>query len=104
MQREPAGEREALERAARLYQDDLLPDLYDDWLRPKREQLRLQFAEILSRLTACAEKEGDFPAGIRHAARLLALDPLREGSAKSSSGCTCATMIGRARSVYITNV
>jgi DNA-binding SARP family transcriptional activator len=77
--REPAAEREALEQAARLYQDDLLPDLYDDWLRPKREQLRLQFAEILSRLAAWSEKEGDFPAGIRHAARLLALDPLREG-------------------------
>jgi DNA-binding SARP family transcriptional activator/predicted ATPase len=77
--REPAAEREALERAARLYQDDLLPDLYDDWLRPKREQLRLQFAEILSRLAAWSEKEGDFLAGIRHAVRLLGLDPLREG-------------------------
>jgi DNA-binding SARP family transcriptional activator/predicted ATPase len=78
-ERDPAAEREALERAAALYQDDLLPDLYDDWLRPKREQLRLQFAEILSRLAALSEKEGDFPAGIRHAARLLALDQLREG-------------------------
>jgi DNA-binding SARP family transcriptional activator len=75
---DPAAEREALERAARLYQDDLLPDLYDDWLRPKRERLRLQFAEILSRLAALSEEEGDFPAGIRHAARLLALDHLRE--------------------------
>jgi DNA-binding SARP family transcriptional activator/predicted ATPase len=74
-----ATEREALEQAARLYQDDLLPDLYDDWLRPKREQLRLQFAEILSRLATLSEKEGDFPTGIRHAARLLALDQLREG-------------------------
>src|ERR1700722_2870777 len=76
---DPAAERGALERAPALYQDDLLPDLYDDWLRPKREQLRLQFAEVLSRLAALSEKEGDFPAGIRHAARLLALDPLREG-------------------------
>jgi DNA-binding SARP family transcriptional activator len=76
---DPAAEREALERAAGLYQDDLLPDLYDDWLRPKREQLRLQFAEILSRLAALSEKEGDFAAGIRHAARLVALDQLREG-------------------------
>jgi DNA-binding SARP family transcriptional activator/predicted ATPase len=75
----PAAEREALDQAARLYQDDLLPDLYDDWLCPKREQLRLQFGEILSRLAALSEKEGDFPAGIRHAARLLALDQLREG-------------------------
>ena len=42
--------RAALEDAARLYQDDLLPDLYDDWLQTKREQLRQQFAEVLSRL------------------------------------------------------
>jgi DNA-binding SARP family transcriptional activator/predicted ATPase len=76
---DPAAEREPLEQAARLYQDDLLPDLYDEWLRPKREQLRLQFAQVLSRLAALSEKEGDFPAGIRHAARLLALDQLREG-------------------------
>jgi DNA-binding SARP family transcriptional activator/predicted ATPase len=75
---DPAAEREALEQAAGLYQDDLLPDLYDDWLGPKREQLRLQFAAILNRLALLSEKEGDFPAGIRHAARLLALDPLRE--------------------------
>jgi DNA-binding SARP family transcriptional activator len=44
-----ASAREAFEEAARLYQDDLLPDLYDDWLQPKREQLRQQLAEVLSR-------------------------------------------------------
>lgn len=70
--------REALEEAARLYQDDLLPDLYDDWLQPKREQLRHQLAEVLSRLASLLEKIGDYAAGIRHATRLVALDPLRE--------------------------
>ena len=70
--------REALEEAARLYQDDLLPDLYDEWLQTKREQLRQQFAEVLSRLAALLEIAGDYPAAIRHATRLVALDPLRE--------------------------
>jgi DNA-binding SARP family transcriptional activator/predicted ATPase len=70
--------REALERATRLYQDDLLPDLYDDWLQSKREQLRQQLAEVLSRLSALYERVGDYPAGIRQAVRLVALDPLRE--------------------------
>ena len=75
---DPAGAREAFEEAARLYQDDLLPDLYDDWLQTRREQLRQRFAEVLSRLTALVEMAGDYPAGIRHATRLVALDPLRE--------------------------
>lgn len=70
--------REALEEAALLYQDDLLPDLYDDWLQPKREQLSQQLAEVLSRLTSLLERVGDYGAGIRYATRLVALDPLRE--------------------------
>ena len=72
--------REALEEAARLYQDDLLPDLYDEWLQTKREQLRQQLAEVLSRLATLLEMTGDYPAAIRHATRLVAVDPLREPS------------------------
>lgn len=72
--------REALEEASRLYQDDLLPDLYDEWLQPKREQLRQQFAEVLSRLAALLEMTGEYPAAIRHATRLVAVDPLHEAS------------------------
>ena len=72
--------REALEEAARLYQDDLLPDLYDEWLQAKREQLRQQHAEVLSRLAVLLEMTGDYPAAIRHATRLVAVDPLREPS------------------------
>lgn len=70
--------RSALEEAARLYQDDLLPDLYDDWLRSRREQLRNRFAEVLSRLTTISESAGDSVAGIRYATKLISIDPLRE--------------------------
>jgi DNA-binding SARP family transcriptional activator len=72
--------REALEEAAKLYQDDLLPELYDEWVQTRRERLRQQFAEILSRLAALLEAAGDYPMAIRHATRLIALDPLREPS------------------------
>ncbi len=72
--------REVLEEAARLYQDDLLPDLYDEWLQPKREQLRQQLAGALSRLATLLEMAGDYPAAIRHTTRLIAVDPLREAS------------------------
>jgi DNA-binding SARP family transcriptional activator len=37
---DPKAERTALSNAARLYKDDLLPALYDEWLRGKREQYR----------------------------------------------------------------
>lgn len=73
-----AAVRRALEEAARLYQDDLLPDLYDDWLQTRREQLRNRFAEVLSRLATILESEGDPAAGIRYATRLVSIDPLRE--------------------------
>ena len=72
--------RESLEEAARLYQDDLLPDLYDEWLLPKREQLRQQLAAVLSRLATLLEMARDYPAAIRHTTRLIAADPLRESS------------------------
>ncbi|MGE5138508.1 MAG: BTAD domain-containing putative transcriptional regulator [Rudaea sp.] len=72
--------REALEEAARLYQDDLLPDLYDEWLQAKREQLRQQLMDVLSRLATLLEMSGDYPSAIRHATRLVAVDPLREPS------------------------
>jgi DNA-binding SARP family transcriptional activator/predicted ATPase len=72
------GERAALEEAARLYQDDLLRSLYDDWLLPKREHYRRQLAHTLLRLALLLEERRDYPAAIRHAERLIALDPLAE--------------------------
>jgi DNA-binding SARP family transcriptional activator len=73
-----AVERGAFEEAIALYQDDLLRALYDDWLQPKREHYRQQFASVLSRRAVQLEAQGDFPAAIRHAERLAAHDPLCE--------------------------
>jgi DNA-binding SARP family transcriptional activator/predicted ATPase len=73
-----SASRQALEDAVRLYQDDLLPDLYDEWIRPRRDLLRQQFADVLSRLVDLLEMIGDYKEGIRHATRLVALDSLRE--------------------------
>src|SRR5262249_17981104 len=72
------GKREALQCAARLYQDELLPGLFDEWLSPRRELLRQLFASVLSRLAGLLRSSGDYPAAIRHAERLITLDPLRE--------------------------
>jgi DNA-binding SARP family transcriptional activator len=75
-----ATARQALELAAKLYHDDLLPNLYDEWLEGQREQLRQQYTEILGRLAATLEIAGEYPLAIRHATRLVAVDPLRETS------------------------
>lgn len=75
-----ATARQALEHAANLYKDDLLPDLYDEWLQPRREELRQQYIELLSQLASMLEVAGEYAAAIRHATRLVAVDPLREKS------------------------
>lgn len=75
-----ASTREGLEEAVRLYQDDLLPDLYDEWLLEVREKFRLKFEEAVERLAGLCEEQGDRAAAIGYATRLVALDPLRESS------------------------
>src|SRR5262249_28857140 len=80
---EPRAEREALDRAAALHQDELLPGLYAEWLAPRSTQLTQQLGAVLERLAALDEKSGDYPAAIGHAQRLSALDPLREAHCQS---------------------
>jgi DNA-binding SARP family transcriptional activator/predicted ATPase len=74
------AERHDLEEAAKLYQDDLLRGVYDDWLQPRRESLSKQLSSVLSRLTVLLEELGDYPEAIRHAERLVAQDPLPEAN------------------------
>ena len=74
------SERLSLEQAARLYDDDLLPGLYDDWLQQKREHYHQMAGKILSRLATLLEQNRDLSAAIRYAERLVALDQLREAN------------------------
>jgi DNA-binding SARP family transcriptional activator/predicted ATPase len=69
---------QALTTAAQLYEDDLLPTLYDDWLTPLREDYRRQIGSVLLRLATIFEGQQRFPAAIPWAERLVALDPLSE--------------------------
>jgi DNA-binding SARP family transcriptional activator len=73
-----ASERVALEHAGKLYEDDLLPGLYDEWLQQKREHYHQAAAKIFNRLAVLLEQSRDLPAAIRYAERLVSLDPLRE--------------------------
>jgi DNA-binding SARP family transcriptional activator len=75
---------EALERAAALYQGDLLEafDLkeaaFEEWLLPERERLRELALSALNRLLTHQSAAGASERAVQTAMRLLALDPLQE--------------------------
>jgi len=73
-------ERQALEEAVRLYQGDLLPNCYDEWICGERERLQQLYQGALERLIELLEQEGNYAPAIRVAQRLLRLDPLQEAT------------------------
>ena len=70
--------REFLQKAAALYQGDLLPALYDDWILPRREELRQKYIQALEQLIVLLGSERDYASAIQFAQRLLRYDPLHE--------------------------
>ncbi len=58
----PHAARDALERAIALYQGDLLPSSYEEWLLPIREELRQSFLSGLEQLALLLEEAGDYRA------------------------------------------
>ena len=73
-----SGLRAALERGARLYQADLLPGCYDEWIGPPRERLRRRHRDALGRLVRVLEVQREYEAAIRYAERIVTSDPLDE--------------------------
>ncbi|HLK21442.1 MAG TPA: AAA family ATPase [Bryobacteraceae bacterium] len=77
-EKDDAREIEFLSAAAQLYEDDLLPAIYDDWLTPLREEYKRLNSETLHRLASIFEEQRKFADAIPWADRLVALDPLGE--------------------------
>ncbi len=75
---EQAAARQALERAVALYQGDLMPGCYDDWIIPIREELRQSLQAALERLLHLLEAMQEYREAIRYAQRLVQFDPLYE--------------------------
>ena len=63
-----------------LYQGDLVPSIYDDWVDPLRTHWRQQFINFLFSLIEFSRKNENHTDAIRLAKRLLQVDPLRESS------------------------
>jgi len=61
-----------------LYDGDLVPAIYDDWIFPIRERLRREFISTMERLLIRARNQRDFGRAIAYAARILNYDPWRE--------------------------
>jgi predicted ATPase/DNA-binding SARP family transcriptional activator len=70
--------RAMLQHACDIYQGDLLPSCYDDWILPERERLRQAYAGALERLLLLLESQREPRAALAYTQRLLRHDPLRE--------------------------
>ena len=80
------GERPELERAAVLYGGELLAGLrideadFEDWLAPRREELRALALRVFQQLLAQQLTQGNVQPALETATRLLTLDPLQESA------------------------
>jgi DNA-binding SARP family transcriptional activator len=72
--------REALEQAVAIYEGDLLPSCYEDWIVSERERLRQAFERALKTLVRLLEDQQAYRSAVRYAQRLLRHDPLDETS------------------------
>jgi DNA-binding SARP family transcriptional activator len=67
-----------LARAVDLYQGELLPGHFDDWILQERPWLAERYFQALRQLLAHVEREGDVPRALEYAHRGVGADPLRE--------------------------
>jgi DNA-binding SARP family transcriptional activator len=81
------GDKDALARAADLYQGDVLPDCADDWIGPIRDRLQARLVEALASLIDVLERGRSYAAAIDRAQRLLRVDPVHEGTWRALMRC-----------------
>ena len=70
------------ELASRLYSGDLLPACYDDWVLDERAKLRAEAYGALVRLTEEAAGRDNHEATVRHAQRIIDLEPTDEAAVR----------------------
>lgn len=71
------------ERMLEMYQTDLLPGCYDEWITPERERLRERFVQALGRLVVFHEAQRNFAVAIPYARRMIRAAPLHEEAYRS---------------------
>lgn len=86
-----AGQIHALRCAADLYQGELLPGYYDEWVVAERGRLADAYLACLIRLSALLQESGNPNAAIEYAHRAVTLDPLNEDAQLRLIGLYAAT-------------
>src|SRR5439155_22872794 len=74
----PEQQQEDLSRAVALYQGELLPGFYEEWLLAERGRLAEAHLDALCQLAVTLAEGGDPARGVQYGRRAVALDPLRE--------------------------
>jgi predicted ATPase/DNA-binding SARP family transcriptional activator len=72
--REYAGLQDALD----LYQGDLLPDFYDEWILREREHYRALHLDLLLDMTQLMRSRSEYGRAVEYAERVLDTDPANE--------------------------
>lgn len=76
-----AGRADAMDAAdLDLYRADLLPDCYDDWLNPLRQQLRDRYLAARHAQVERLRTAGEYRAVVQTAQRILAVEPVDEAA------------------------
>lgn len=69
---------QALKNAVVLYQDDLLPGSYQDWILFERERLQNMYLLMLDKLIGYLQYHGEYEVAQSYGATILKYDPARE--------------------------
>jgi DNA-binding SARP family transcriptional activator len=69
---------QALKNAVVLYQDDLLPGSYQDWILFERERLQNMYLLMLDKLVGYLQYHGEYEVAQGYGATILKYDPARE--------------------------
>ena len=86
LQQDPADEFQPLSAIRRLkaavdlYKGDLLDGVYEDWVLADRERLRELYIQALEHLSLALKSMLDYEQALKHALRLVQIDPLRENA------------------------
>lgn len=67
-------------QAVSLYQGDLLPNCYDDWITPERTRLRDIFSYAIEKLIRSREDVRDYEDAIKYTKNYIQFDPLKEST------------------------
>ncbi|MEM7064696.1 MAG: BTAD domain-containing putative transcriptional regulator [Cyanobacteria bacterium P01_B01_bin.77] len=77
---QPDKKVKSLKQALELYQGDLLPNCYDEWIEPERHRLHQLFLNALADLSVCLFDLKDYRGAISTTQRLVQLEPLNESA------------------------